>query len=97
MKKTIYVIAGWNKYSKTFDYSLSTWKPAEDSESVLVCEREVEFESLAEAELKQRIYDALHRHRKSVLADAYAEAVEIEAMANELLAIEYKPEESNDD
>lgn len=91
MQKKVWVVASWNKWSKEFQYDVWTFKPEEDSGVTLVCEKEIEFESLGEAALKQGIYNAMMAKRKTVLADAYAEATELEAMANELLAIDFKP------
>lgn len=99
MKKTVYIVAHWSKWSKEFQHDIVTFRPGEDSEFVLVCERELEFETLGEQALKQGAYNGLMAKRKKILADAYAEAVELEAQANELLAIDFKADkvEASDD
>lgn len=88
----IFVNLRWNKYSKTFDYSLANYSADPGDDYVTVCEKEVEFEGLDDQQERALLHKALLGKRSKILADAHVEAQEYAEMAQELLAIEHKPE-----
>ena len=83
--KTLYIYAHWDEYNKVFGHSLSAWIRQDD---VLVEERQIEFETLPERELRIAAHAKLMEKKQKVLADAQVEANEIDAVAQELLSLE---------
>ena len=88
--KPIFITASWSTYSKEFQYSIQAWRPSEDSGQILLEEQEVQFETLADIELRRRIASALQGKKAKVLADAYLESKAIDEVIQELLALEDK-------
>lgn len=84
--KTIYISASWNSYDKEFNYSIRGYEPT--APDILVEAREISFETPTEKELKARTVEALREKKQQVLAEAQAEALEIEQKIGELLALE---------
>lgn len=92
MELTTHVNLRWNKYSKEFEYYLSSYPANPGDDYVTVCERQVSFDGLSEQEERAALHKALMSKRAKILADAHTEAQEIAEMAQELLALEYKGE-----
>lgn len=90
MEATAWIYADWDKYNKKFIYRVRNYET--DSE-ILVEKRVLQFASFEEAELRRQMHAILIKKKNEVLADAYVEAGELEAQANELLALEDKSNE----
>ena len=95
MKETIYITSHWNKYDKKFNYSVQGYKPSNDSGYILLEERDIEFDSPSDIDLRLRIANALKEKKTKVLADAHVEAKEIDEEIQELLALEDKSKEDD--
>lgn len=94
MKIEVHVQAYWNKYNKEIDYSISSTADMAAYGYALVKTVEIEFESMADKELKGRIVQALRAQKTRIYADAEANARDIDSALDQLLALEHKPEVS---
>jgi hypothetical protein len=77
--------ADWDTYDKKYEYKV---RPYLSSDSILIEERILHFESPTEKVLRLQTYKQLLAKKNKVLADAQVEANEIQEQANELLALE---------
>lgn len=92
MKITMFIRATWNKYagdSGAFQYDVCNSDMTEYG-YVMVDERELEFESPVEQDLKMRVIQSLKAKKEKKRAEAQAELNEIDEEIQELLAIEDK-------
>lgn len=90
METTVIIQADWDTYEKKYEYKA---RPYLSSDSILIEERTLQFESPTEKVLRLQTYKQLCAKRNKVLADAQVEANELQEQANELLALE---DHSND-
>ena len=88
--KMVYFVSHWNKYSKDFSYSVTSYPPGEGSEMFLIEERELHFETPNDLELRQRAAKALMGKKTKIAADAYVETKEVDELLQEMLALEDK-------
>ena len=91
--KTIFIVAAWSSYAKEFQYSIQSYNPSTDNGYIVVEEREIHFDSFADAELRRRVSIALRAKQAKVLAEAYIENKEIDETIQEMLALEDKSHE----
>ena len=87
MKKTAYVYANYNSYSKEFNYSVLGYETS-SKDYILVKEFEVEFETLNDKILKVQLAKQLQEKIREVQARAYLDQQEIETQIAELTSLE---------
>ena len=91
--KVIYIVANWSTYAKEFQYSIQGYPPSTDNGYILVEERWIYFESMADAELRRQVSASLKGKQAKIMADAYVESKEIGEVIQEMLALEDKSNE----
>ena len=51
--RTIWISAYWNQYDKKFSYHVQSYPPGDDSEFILVEERDITFETAPDLQMRQ--------------------------------------------
>lgn len=87
MEKEIWISAAWNKYSKEFEYHITTWEPSQDSGRVVLEKRTLEFESPNDAALRGQMALALRLKLRALRVAHAQEETEAEEEVRELLAL----------
>ena len=93
MELKCFIHAQWSKYSEKFSYSVHNCDMT-DYGYILLEEIDVPFESPNYKQLQVLTVKALRALKTTKLAAAQKECLEIQQEIDELLAIEYKPDES---
>ena len=88
----IYVYAHYNVYKKGFQVNAQHYEAGESSGDVLLKIVEIQTELPNAETLTAQIVGALRTKKTKILADAHAEAEEVEGVIQTLLVLEHKPQ-----
>ena len=94
MKITAYIHAQWNRYHEIFSFHVFGTDMTQYGYALL-CKVEVEFESPTDVALRNTVSVALRSQATKIRADAFMQAQALDDQAQELLALDFKPEPSN--
>jgi len=94
MKVTAYIHAQWNRYSEEFSFQVFGADMTQYGYALL-SQVEVEFESPMDVALRNAVSVALRSQATKIRADAFMQAQALDDQAQELLALDFKPEPSN--
>ena len=92
MQTKCFIHAQWNRYDEKFHYSVQNCDMSEYG-YIFLEEKEVFFESPNDKALRVLCAKALTAKKNKELAEAMKVAQETQVEIDEMLAIEYKPEE----
>ena len=93
MDKEVWIYAHWNTYSKTTEYQVGNYERGETSGDVLIEKRVLAFDTPEEKEMRLKLAAAMRLHLIARKGEHYEEQARLQDEINDLLTLEYKPEE----
>jgi len=88
MKTEVFICATWNSSAKEWYYAPFSYNPSSHSADwILVEQKDVEFDSLADAELKKQLIAGLRKKKTALQAETQVELNALDERIQELLAL----------